>query len=81
MAGDFAVAQHTDRELSRKHLKVADAFRGARPRDVFGRRKFEKSANRDMMSVYVCNEVVHHATEACRLEKESEELRLSWLTY
>ena len=61
---DFAVAQHADGELSRQHRRVVDAFRDARPKDAFGRRKFEKSVVADSMCTYVCNEIGLHVAAA-----------------
>lgn len=77
---DFAVAQHADGELCRQHRRVVDAFRGARPGDAFGRRKFEKTSHDDPMSTYVCNEVGHHVAEALKLGPASDELAVSWLS-
>jgi hypothetical protein len=75
---DFAVAQHADGELYTLHRRVVDAFRRARPGDVFGRCIFEKSTS-DPMCAYVCNEVVHHITEACQVSAGLDQARTSWL--
>ena len=56
---DFAVAQHGEDELREAHRRVVEAFRGARPSDFHGRKKWVKKGD-DAVSMYVCNEVPQH---------------------
>lgn len=75
---DFAVAQHAEGDLCRHHRKVVAAFRGARPEDAFGRRKFDKGVVDDAVCKYVCNEVMQHITEASH-DGVGDECLVGWL--
>ena len=58
---DFAVAQHSEDALRSKHRQAVEAFRAARPSDVYGRSQFDRLHIRgDMLALYVCNEISYH---------------------
>ena len=63
---DFCEAQHKKEEWRRQHTLVVNAFRAARPTDIFGRSRFDKSCASlsDPLCNYVCNEIGHHVEQA-----------------
>eukprot|EP01051_Picozoa_sp_SAG22_P004183 SAG22_NODE_218_length_14885_cov_24.733699_4_plen_740_part_00 len=74
---DFAAAQHRKDELRDAHRRIVEAFRAARPADCHGRRRFDAAQKDNPTSVYVCNEVEHHVSQA---DMEQDELgTLEWL--
>ena len=62
---DFAVAQHSDSALLEGHRAVVESFRQARPEDVHGRSRFDKTVAVDPVDVYVCQEICHHIEGSC----------------
>ena len=75
---DFAEAQLSD--LREKHRLVVEAFRQARPEDLYGRRKFAKTGVATPMKEYVINEISFHVRKGWDSDMEQDSLPMTcWL--
>ena len=77
---DFAVGQYSTDDLRLNHRQIVEAFREARPEDVYGRRMYEKTQKENPMAAYVCNEISYHIANGWESDMERDELATQeWL--
>ena len=79
---DFAVAQHSAQQLREKHRNVVEAFRAARPANMYGRRRFDLSDGHSPVTSYVITEGAHHVASCCQWQSEplDEPTTTRWLS-
>ena len=64
------MAQHSAEELREKHCQVVEAFRAARPVNVYGQRIFVVSKDADPLTRYVCANAHHHVKNGVCVDNE-----------
>ena len=78
---DFAIALHTEEELTQAHQKIVNAFREQRTVSPYGVSKWDRMNMKDPATFYVLNEIIHHARNAIDMETvTNDSMVISWLT-
>lgn len=76
---DFAQDQQRS-NVQLNHRRIVEAFRDARPVDVYGRKQFVISVADDPICEYVCHEIDFHIKSAWETDMEHDSLAMSsWL--